>query len=176
MSKEKLTLILGPMYSGKTTTLINLINKSDNHIAYKHNSDDRYQMNSIISHDNKAKKCIPVANISEILKDVDKYNNIFIDEGQFFTDLYENVKILIAANKSVFISGLDGDFKQEPFGNGDLLKLIPFADEIIMLKSKCYICSNDARFTKRLVNDNEQILIGSNKLYQPVCRIHLNSK
>lgn len=176
MSCGKLTLVLGPMYSGKTTYLLNLVRTIENFVVFKHKSDNRYQLTNIISHKNQSHHCIPISKIEEINNLINENtSNILIDEGQFFENLSTFVKTLVnEQKKNVYISGLDGDFEQKPFGNGDLLNLIPFADEVIILKSKCYICNNPAPFSKRLCKNSSQILIGSTKLYQPVCRVHLN--
>lgn len=178
-----LTLIMGPMYAGKTTKLISLaLDVINNKIVYKHISDDRYELNSIITHDNKNIKCIPVHTIAEIIYDIKKgvkvEENIFIDEGQFFIDLYDNIDELINMGKNVYISGLNGDCRMEKFGEGDFIKLIPKADKIITLKSKCYICGDDAPFTKKISDDvigENQILIGSTKIFQSACRKHFHS-
>ena len=63
------------------------------------------------------------------------------------------------------------NYKRNQFG--DILKLIPEADYITKLTAKCYICNNPAPFTKRLNNENDnQIIVGGNELYQPSCREH----
>ena len=55
------------------------------------------------------------------------------------------------------------------FDKSNLLNLIPFADNVILLKSKCYLCGQDAPFSKRIVSDDKEILVGNNN-YQPCCR------
>lgn len=175
----KLTLIIGPMYAGKTTKLLEYINKCNNtdRIVFKHKSDTRYQNNLVITHDNKHTNCFPILKCSEIFdsKLLNERQNIFIDEGQFFDDLYESVNKLLKLKKKIYISGLDGDYRQEPFGNGDVLKLIPKCDELIKLYSKCFYSGEIAPFTKRITNDKEQVIVGSVDVYKPVSRYYLEN-
>ena len=102
-----------------------------------------------------------------------KYDNILqttdcfiIDEAQFFQDLVEFSKKWVKLGKILIIAGLSGDYKQEPFT--PISNIIPLCDKIIHLTSNCSLCGNDAPFTKRLVEDKDQILIG-NDVYQPRC-------
>lgn len=177
-----LTVIMGPMYSGKTTKLLSLINKSNDKDKkiFKHKADDRYQLNNIISHDNKHTRCIPIQTIKEgielIKNDKLECKDIFIDEGQFFNDILDGVDELLKMGKHIYISGLNGDYLQNPFSDGGYLKLCSKADDVIMLTSKCYICKEIAPFTKKISKDevgNDQILVGSIGIYQPSCRKHL---
>ena len=108
----------------------------------------------------------------EKLKNI--YNNskyIFINEGQFFENLY-NFCINAANNdnKIVYVCGLDGDFKQEKFGQ--LIDLIPVCDTLIKLHALCKICGCKASFTKRNTHEGGQVVIGNDNLYSAVCRKH----
>ncbi len=178
----KLTIILGPMFAGKSTYIINEVKhyNSSDILVIKHLSDDRYQQNCIVSHDNISCPCIPYKTLSDMinnenvkLRDV---KTIFIDEAQFFSDLYDKVLYLILVRKiNVVLVGLDGDFERKAFGNGDLLKLIPLASYVHKFISKCYICGQDAPFTKRLIASKEQIVVGGANIYQPACEEHFSN-
>ena len=101
-------------------------------------------------------------------------DHIYIDEAQFFTDLEEVVCNLLNtySNLNITCVGLDGDYQQNVFNNGQLLKLIAKAEYVRKLSSICYVCKNKAYFTKRITNDKEQIVVGSNNIYVPSCYIH----
>ena len=77
-------------------------------------------------------------------------------------------------NKSVIAAGLDGDFMKNPFG--DVLSLIPHAEKITKLNALCKKCGNGtlAHFTKRIINDDKKMLVGSDEIYEAVCRYHFN--
>jgi len=179
-----LHIIFGPMFAGKSTYLINTVRfLLDNNISIEeiliinHSSDNRYSDKSeICTHDNKKMSCISLNNLEELFNNIDinKKNYIFIDEGQFFNDLYNCVKLLlIKYKKTIYIGGLDGDYKQEPFYVSRLFDLIPYATTVTKLTSVCIECNQIAPFTKRIIHNEEQILVGGPDSYKPVCLNHL---
>jgi len=181
LSMSELHLILGPMFAGKTTSLINYANSksklmNEKILVINHSSDIRYCDNSFISsHDKLQIPCNSMTHLNSIFEsDLTDINYIFINEGQFFPDLYDIVKILLFDHKKkIYICGLDGDYKQEPFSECRLLDLIPFAITVEKLNARCSICNEKAPFTKRIINSNDVILVGGSESYQPVCSIHL---
>ena len=183
---SELHLILGPMFAGKTTSLINKINEisnslnKDEMLIINHSSDIRYSENTFItSHDNIQIPCISMSLLSNIFDSKNNISNIkyiFINEGQFFPDLFDNIKILlIEYNIIIYICGLDGDYNQKPFPNCKLLDLIPLSSSVIKLNAICSYCKNKAPFTKRIINSTDIILIGGAESYQPVCIKHLHT-
>ena len=186
----KLHIVLGPMFSGKTTYLINKVNELLNNgidkeeiLLINHSSDSRYDTNgTICSHDKIKINSLSMHTLcsslesSEYAWDIIRY--IFIDESQFFEDLYDTITSKFMNNSNypdlnIYVFGLDGDYKQEPFTNSRLLELIPYCSSITKLLAKCTICNSDAPFTKRITNSTEQILVGGSNDYQPVCIDHL---
>ena len=107
-------------------------------------------------------------------KIIEKHDSFFIDEGQFFPDLYDVVKKLVDVyKKHVVVSGLDGDFNRNIFG--DIIKLIPICDTVDKLSAYCNKCNNGniGPFTKKIKNNvNTVIDIGGSDKYMPVCRYH----
>ena len=107
-----------------------------------------------------------------VVDKVIKSEAIFINEAQFFPDLYEFVVNNLQKEKSIYLYGLDGDFQQNKMGQ--LLDLVPLCDSIVKLKSKC-ICGKDAIFTFR--DSPETIQYLPNAKYIPLCRsCFLNKK
>jgi thymidine kinase len=167
-----LEIILGPMFSGKTTHLVDLYNyykKSGiSVIVVNYSADKRYDDNMLSTHDLIMIPCIFIDNLSFNINNLLIADVILINEGQFFLDLYENVKTLVDEyKKRVHICGLDGDFKRNKFGN--ILDLIPISDSVIKLQSKCNNCSKPAIFSHRKTKEIEQVVIGSYN-YVPLCR------
>ena len=175
-----LKIILGCMFSGKTSQLIRDYNKwksiEIDVLVINYLDDNRYGNDDFMySHDKLKTKCLKVESLGEIDSTIlEKFNVIMINEAQFFQDL-EKVVINWCDNlhKHIIISGLDGDFKRKPFGQ--LLNLIPIADEIIKTKALCNLCKDGthALFSWRLTSEIEQTVIG-NTNYIPVCRKHYN--
>jgi thymidine kinase len=183
-----LDLIIGPMFSGKSTEIIrrirlaHIINKRV--LVIKPKIDNRYDdLNStkITSHAFEKEDCIVLELLEEYDNLINNYDIIIIDEGQFFTDLKKYVIKWVNINeKEIVVAGLDGDYTRNPIGM--ILDLIPQADNIIKLKSLCKECNNGnhAIFTHRktlLENQKlleQQIKIGGDELYIPLCRFHFN--
>jgi thymidine kinase len=169
-----LEIILGPMFSGKTTYLINKYNdymKQNKTVAVINFSDDtRYHDKMLSSHDKLMIPCIFSRKIEDLLNtnDIQNSDAILINEGQFFEDLYDSVIYMVEKlNKRVYICGLDGDFKRKKFGT--ILDLIPLSDKITKLQSKCHTCDIPALFSHRITQETLQVVIGVDN-YIPLCR------
>ena len=170
-----LEIILGPMFSGKTTYLINkykeFVSEKKEVMVINYSEDKRYHDEMLSSHDKVMIPCIFTEKIRDLFNTdcIDNSECIFINEGQFFEDIFESVIYLVETlHKKVYVCGLDGDFKRNKFGR--ILDLIPFSDSIIKLRSRCGKCiHNDAIFTNRISLEKEQKVIGSSN-YEPLCR------
>lgn len=172
-----LELIIGPMYSGKTSELLRLYNRykciNKNIIVVTHSIDDRYR-EGICSHDAQFCESIILSSLSEIDISMLYYVDVIIvEELQFFDDAFDNIILWVdKLNKTVICAGLDGDFERNPFG--DVLKLIPYADKVTKLTALCKKCNNGtpAIFSKRITNNNKQTIVGGADMYESVCRKH----
>ncbi len=183
-----LELFIGPMWSGKTTELVNLYRDYNLYgydvLALNYNADTRYGSKKISTHDHDeipCETCVELRNISDITKgeitsEFKEAKVILINEGQFFKDIVVWVKTAVEKyNKHVYISGLDGDFKREKFG--DLLCLIPFCDRVTKKHSICGCCKKTyAIFSHRISDEKQQELIGGTTQYISLCRECYNIK
>jgi thymidine kinase len=182
-----LKLILGPMFSGKSTKLIELIRKYKvikyKVLTIKNALDNRYSnVSQIVSHNKDTEPCISLKDLNEIMTNTvfkATYNEsqvIFIEEAQFFTDLNDFVTNALKDKKTIFVVGLNGDSNQNNFG--DIHKLLPKCNDIELLKACCKICMNEtpAEFSKRIIKNNNQVHVGSGDEYIPVCRFHLEDQ
>ena len=184
-SSGYLELIIGPMFSGKTSEIIEIYKKcvfcNISVSIINHIIDKRYHESMLSSHDKVMVPCLQTNELNHLwTKHDDEDNNssyeilrnsdvILINEGQFFTDLYEVVIDMLKHNKKIYISGLDGDFERKKFGSS--LDLIPLCDNVKKLKSLCSLCKNGTPgiFSMRLTQEKEQTVVGSSN-YIPVCR------
>ena len=169
----KIELILGPMFSGKSTRLIGLIRKytykAKKTIMIKFFADKRYtEKSEVVTHDLLKYDSIDCKNLGEHFDKIKNYDVIGIDEGQFFPDLVEICEKLALMKKTVIIAALNGDFRMEPFPV--VAKIISKADKIKLLKAYCFNCHKDAHYTLRIVQSNETVLIGAGEAYKPACR------
>ena len=178
----RIDIIIGSMFSGKSTELIRRINRykvlGKKILVINHKLDRRYSENSISTHSNMILECISLENLNDInLQEnyINEYKScevLVIEEAQFFKDLYKVVvKAADIDNKIVIVAGLDGDSNREEFG--DILRLIPKCDSVKKLHALCVKCKDgtSASFTKRLIKNNSQIYIGVSE-FIAVCRYH----
>lgn len=166
-----LEIIIGPMFSGKTSYLIDIYKKNEMFDTLpkviNYSLDTRYDDKMLSSHDLVKIPCSFASNIKDEFEYCMNSDVILINEGQFFPDLKETVIELVEKhNKKVYICGLDSDFKRNKFG--DLLDLIPYCNKVTKLNAKCE-CGGAAIHSHRKVSSDEQVLIGSDN-YQPLCR------
>jgi len=173
-------LILGPMFAGKTTALIRKmqaeIQMGRRVVLVKSDKDTRYTLNSVVSHDGAKMPCWAVADLAsfkdklgeEAYKQLDV---IGIDEAQFFKDLYSFCQVAADKDgKTVIVAGLDGDYLRKSFGS--TLELIPIANSVVKLTSRCELCGKAASFTFRKTGETKTEVVGGADIYMPVCRRH----
>lgn len=167
-------LILGPMFSGKTTELFRRIRRytfaNYRCIVIKYRKDQRYAAAGEAStHDQLMLAANPCERLAEAVDEVGGFDVIGIDEGQFFPDLLEYSEKWANAGKVVIVSALDGTFQRKPFGR--TLELIPLAEKVDKLNAVCMLCYGDASFTKRISTDDNRIeVIGGCEAYVSTCR------
>jgi thymidine kinase len=182
-----LTLIIAPMFSGKTTYLLNkasiCLDLNFSSVFVTHTLEDRDPevfLHSTLLKPNLTNKLkvLKSSSLETIEHELNYYSNVFIDEFQFFTSLYDFtiIRRLINNGKNVYIAGLKGNAFNQKFGI--LIDLIPEADDVVILKSFCKVCSEESRicvpapFTKRVTEDKNIVLVGAKEVYIPVCRKH----
>lgn len=188
----QLHVIIGPMFSGKTTELIKRLRRysaiGKNVLVINSSKDTRNKNNVIMTHTKDTLDAIKTihltketsifgctVNLSNLQKPTLHYhhNVIGIDEAQFFDDLVPFVRQKVNEGFIIVVAGLIGDFEQKPFGH--ILELLPLCDTITHLKSYCTVSKDGtlAPFTKRIVDSKEQELVGSEDMYTAVCRKYL---
>ena len=188
MSEKKygtIHLILGCMYSGKTSELIRRIKRYRSiekkvlfvnyieDIRYNKNKIDIENNDNIYTHDKIGYEGVYLDKLFLLYSKINDYDVFVINEGQFFEDVNEvAINMCEKYNKDVLICGLDGDFQRQTF-KYNLLNLIPFSDTVEILTAYCSICKDEtpARFSKRISKETEQKIIGIEN-YIPVCRKH----
>lgn len=169
----QMRVICGPMFSGKTKSLIRVINEykaiGKKVFVFKPKIDNRYAENEIVSHD---KDTTTAFNISRPVEIFDYHLNadvIAIDEVQFFDESIVDVcHKLSQEGKTIVAAGLDLDYKAQPFG--PMPNILAMADEIIKLNSICTYCSGPARFSHRTSEDEETVVLGEENKYVALCR------
>jgi thymidine kinase len=182
----RLELIIGPMFAGKSSAVLQRIRRAKvigrNVFIVTSILDTRYDLSgaSVKTHDQEGVIAtgLGVDDLQDILKlaAFQRSDIIVIEEAQFFNGLYDTIKLIVEVyKKDVIVVGLDGDSDRKPFGQ--ILQLIPLADSVVKLAALCKRCSNgtEGHFTA-LVADKEgkteQIYVGGADKYLPMCRRH----
>lgn len=173
-------LITGPMSCGKTEELLRRIRRA---IIAKRKVkvifpeiDTRAHGDYIESRNGLWLDAIKVKNAVQILSVVkDEDEIIAIDELQFFDEhIVKVIAKLMDSGKKVMGTGLDLDFKAEPFGF--IPELMCIATSVNKLAAVCMKCGCEAATrTQRLVDGNPVdknsplIMIGGDETYEARC-------
>ncbi len=186
LSNEKqtmyLSIVLGPMFAGKSSEILRRVRRAQvlgwEILLLTCAIDKRYSEtgHEVMTHDKEHLDAHGV----QVLKGVSDWKEyksarvIVIEEAQFFPDLYDFVvKAVEEDGKDVLVVGLDGDSDRKPFG--DMLRLVPLADEVQHLTALCKRCGDGtpALFSALVKGQKtEQICVGGEDRYEAMCRRH----
>lgn len=172
MSKGDLELIIGPMFSGKTSELIrrysrNIIAEKNSKII-RYTNDNRYSLTEIVTHNGIAVEAVSCQKLFELELDSD-LDTLFIDEVQFYPDAYEFCLEKINEGINLVVSGLNGTFERVPFPV--VSQLVSLATGITYCKSICHYCKKDnGCYSKRITKEVHDIVIGGTDKYRATCK------
>lgn len=173
-----INIYTGPMFSGKSTRLVQEYNKfynKDNILILKPVKDTR-EFSKIrargIDIDITARTIKDLSEIPDLVKNTN-YRVIFIDEAQFITGDTSIINNLSINGFDFYIAGLNQTSEQKPFGI--IPNLMAMADNIELIKAKCTICNRDASYTYCNAEKDGDILVGSGE-YIAICHKCLKEK
>lgn len=171
----RLHVIAGCMSSGKTGELIRLLSRhavtGDSIIVYKHSVDSRDGC--------KARSRLGTEMEARVVDGPDAIDGdgcrvVAIEEAQFFGDgLVPVVRRLLSEGRLVYVTGLNQDFRGEPFGV--MPTLMALADELSLLTAICQKCHGVGTRTQRIIDgapapwDSPLILVGGADYYEARC-------
>lgn len=156
-------------------------------LVFTPTKDTRKEINKITSRTGMSVEAIPILeknNIFDIAQWQIEIRNrkikaIFIDEINFLTtqQIEQLADIVDILEVSVLAYGLKNDFQSHLFPATK--RLLELADEIEEIKAMCW-CGKKATQNPRIINDHvvregEQIQVGGNELYTPLCRKHFKT-
>jgi thymidine kinase len=164
----RLDIIIGTMFSGKTTYLLSEISKLTQlnyKILYINIDFDDRSINYFSTHNPLFDKHFNFNNNVTMFKsknllkiNILPYDIIMIDEAHFFDDLIEFTNSCLDQQKYIIVAGLQADFAGRKFGK--ILDLIPICTDIKRLHAYCAECAKDkycriAIYSKKIVNSDE---------------------
>lgn len=179
-----LEVIIGPMFSGKTSELIRLVEREvyahRKAAIFKPSFDTRYSVKQVASHNGLRYEAFSIAatrsGVSKInsLAASEKLDVIGVDEVNFFPEAIVDVLDAQAEKRKVIACGLNLNFKAEPFPS--TMELTARADRVRYLSAVCVKCGAEATRTQRLVGGRPApkkspiIVVGGKEMYEPRCR------
>jgi thymidine kinase len=186
--RGRLTVITGPMFSGKSLELIKRVDMAEAQkkdvVCYTPTSrytDKGYNKTRIKSRhgleieafhlDSKLNGYKLFSVLSETVRLGFKPPDIIaIDEAQFYTERelgFAISEMMLHYGVNFIVAGLSRDYAGLPFGA--MPKLLTMADEIVQLTAICNKCrSSDGTRTVRMTEAKEQIILGS-AIYNVYC-------
>ena len=179
-----LTVICGPMFSGKTETLMRAVRRAaiaDLGAQIFKPTTDKRDYGDLKTHSGQSLSQMDVVYAVTMIAPDDLFaitvrpniSMVFLDEAQFFekTVLVE-VSRLLTRGVSVTVAGLDKDSNGCPFGF--MPELLADADRVQKLAAVCSQCKtpDTATMTARRpgVSTAEKVLVGGSEAYVAVCR------
>lgn len=175
----------GAMNSGKSIEILKTAHNYEEEgkkvVLMTSGADDRTKVGEISSRIGLKRDAIPIfkdSNIKELIEDISyKFHCILVDESQFLNkkQIQDMAQIVDEMNVPVIAYGLKNDFMNELFEGSKYLLL--YANKIAEMKTICWFCERKAHMNIRMkdnkpVYTGEQIQIGGNESYYPVCRMH----
>lgn len=167
-------VVAGPMFSGKSEELIRLLRRAaiarQRLQVFKPATDNRYSNDDVVSHSRQRIPCDLVDRSEEILRRVDPRTDVVgIDEAQFFDEGLPKVCSHLAnLGKRVIVAGLDMDFRGIPFG--PMPELLALAEQVKKITAICSRCGASAAYTQRLIQSEQQVVVGAAGVYEARCR------
>ncbi len=187
----KLYFNYSSMNAGKSTALLqanhNYLERGMKTKMFTFSGDNRYEENRIVSRIGISADALPFSEDTDLFQSLIEDKNqreikcVLIDEAQFLTkkQVAQLGKIADELDTAVLAFGIRTDFQGELFEGSKYL--LAWADNLKEIKTVCW-CGRKATMVVRLdkegniVSQGEQLEIGGNEKYVPLCRAHFNKK
>ena len=175
----------GAMNSGKSIDVLKVAHNYEEQgkpvVLLTSGVDTRSGRGTIASRIGLERKVYPImkdTDVYEYVKNIDhRIYCVLIDEAQFLSKehVLQLTRIVDELNIPVMTFGLKNDFRNELFEGSKYLLI--YADKIEEMKTICWFCPHKATMNLRILDghpvyEGEQVQIGGNESYYPVCRKH----
>ncbi|GIP52847.1 thymidine kinase [Paenibacillus vini] len=173
----------GAMNSGKSIEILKVAHNYEEQnkpvLIFTSALDNRDEVGFVSSRIGLRREAIPIAEDTDIFGIVRDHSPklycVLIDECQFLNEdsILQLVRIVDELDIPVMAFGLKNDFQNHLFEGSR--QLLIYADKIEEMKTICWFCARKATMNLRVedgkpVYTGEQIQIGGNESYYPVCR------
>ncbi|MGM0213430.1 thymidine kinase [Enterococcus sp. AZ109] len=175
----------GAMNSGKTIEILKVAHNYEEQnkpvVLMTSGLDTRDGVGVIASRIGLKRPAMPIfaeTNVYDTIKALDyKPYCVLVDESQFLLKhhVIEFAKVVDELGIPVMAFGLKNDFRNELFEGSKYLLL--YADKLEELKTICWFCHKKATMNLHFIDgkpvyEGDQVQIGGNEAYYPVCRKH----
>jgi thymidine kinase len=171
----------GTMGAGKSIELLKIAYNYEEQgkrvLMFTSMLDSRYGIGKITSRIGEQRDAVVIDSELDIFEKV-KNNEphcVLVDEAQFLSreNVLEFSRVVDQLNIPVIAYGLKNDFQNNLFPGSEALLI--YADKLEEVKTVCWYCNRKATMVLRLMNgapvfEGEQIQLGGNDTYMPVCR------
>jgi len=187
----KLYFNYSSMNAGKSTALLqanhNYLERGMKTKMFTFSGDNRYEENKIVSRIGISADANSFSEATDLFqnliedKELKKIKCVLIDEAQFLKkkQVEQLGKIVDELDIAVLAFGIRTDFQGELFEGSKYL--LAWADNLKEIKTVCW-CGRKATMVVRLdskgniLSEGQQLEIGGNEKYVPLCRAHFNKK
>ena len=187
----KLYFNYSSMNAGKSTALLqanhNYLERGMKTKMFTFSGDNRYEENKIVSRLNISADANPFSETTDLFQNLiqdeeqKKIKCVLIDEAQFLKkeQVAQLGRIVDELDIAVLAFGIRTDFQGELFEGSKYL--LAWADNLKEIKTVCW-CARKATMVVRLdskgniLSEGQQLEIGGNEKYVPLCRAHFNKK
>lgn len=175
----------GAMNSGKTIEILKVAHnyeEQDKPVVIMTSAlDTRSGCGRVSSRIGLEREALPIFEETDVFAVIEKMSPapycVLIDEAQFLTKKHvlAFTRIVDELQIPVMAFGLKNDFRNEMFEGSKYLLL--YADKIEEMKTICWFCHKKASMNLHYLDgkpvyEGEQVQIGGNEAYYPVCRYH----
>ena len=187
----KLYFNYSSMNAGKSTALLqanhNYLERGMKTKMFTFSGDNRYEENKIVSRIGISADANSFSEATDLFqnliedKELKKIQCVLIDEAQFLKkkQVAQLGRIVDELDIAVLAFGIRTDFQGELFEGSKYL--LAWADNLKEIKTVCW-CGRKATMVVRLdskgniLSEGQQLEIGGNEKYVPLCRAHFNKK
>ena len=172
----------GAMNSGKSLEIIKVAHNYEEQNKqveiFTSALDTRTSVGTVASRTGYQRQAIPITDDMDLFESIKALGHrycILVDEAQFLSKehVLQLARVVDELDIPVMAFGLKNDVTNELFEGSKYLLL--YADKIEEIKTICWFCHKKAMMNLRFVDgkpvyEGEQIQIGGNESYLPVCR------
>jgi len=187
----KLYFNYSSMNAGKSTALLqanhNYLERGMKTKMFTYSGDNRFEKNKIVSRIGISADSNAFSETTDLFqnliedKEQKKIKCVLIDEAQFLKkeQVAQLGRIVDELDIAVLAFGIRTDFQGELFEGSKYL--LAWADNLKEIKTVCW-CGRKATMVVRLdsegkiLSEGQQLEIGGNEKYVPLCRAHFNKK